>query len=263
MALDRKKLGISRQVSRACILEFSGAGQVPGPGRIQYTQFFRAQAGSYSEAYTACSKSLDPGRISILKKSEPRSGSWSLAYTVYSNFSGQGRLPIWSVYKKLEKSGLGQNLYTQKFRVWSGSWSGAYTESSKSLGRICILKFSGPEQAPDLERKQKARKVRAWADLYTQIFRVWSGSWSGAYTESLESRAWAESVYSKIQCPDRFLVRGVYRKLEEPGLGRICILKNSVPGQVPGLERIQKARKARAQGRISILKFSGLWQAPD
>ena len=52
--------------------------------------------------------------------------------------------------------------------------------------------------------------------LYTRIFRIWAGSWSGAYT-----------VYSIFQGSGRFLIRNVYRKLEEPGQGRTCILKNS------------------------------------
>ena len=209
MALDRKKLGISRQVSRACILEFSGAGQVPGPGRIQYTQFFRAQAGSYSEAYTACSKSLDPGRISILKKSEPRSGSWSLAYTVYSNFSGQVRLPIWSVYKKLEKSGPGQDLYTQIFRGQADSCSGAYTESSKSqaLGEIRILKFSGSGQVLGPGRIQDTRKN--WAPGEISILKF--------------SGPRQVPVLGRIQDT---------RKNWDPG--EICILKFSEPRQIPG-----------------------------
>ena len=42
--------------------------------------------------------------------------------------------------------------------------------------------------------------------LYTQIFRVWAGSWSIAYT-----------VYSIFQGPSRFQVPSVYRKLKEPG----------------------------------------------
>ena len=160
-----------------------------------------------------------------------------MAYTVYSNFSGQGRLPIWSVYNILEKSGPGQNLYTQIFRGRAGSRSGAYTKSSKSpgLGRICILEFFGLGQAPGPERIQKARKVRARAEpvysnfpgqsrlsvwsvykkleksgpgqnLYTQIFRARAGSRSGAYTKSSKS----------------------------PGLGRICILKFSGSEQALG-----------------------------
>ena len=189
-----------------------------------------------------------------------------MAYTVYSNFSGQGRLPIWSVYNILEKSGPGQNLYTQIFRGRAGSRSGAYTKSSKSpgLGRICILEFFGLGQAPGPERIQKARKVRARAEpvysnfpgqsrlsvwsvykkleksgpgqnLYTQIFRARAGSRSGAYTKSSKS----------------------------PGLGRICILKFSGPEQAPGSGAYTRYSKKLALGRICILKFSGAGQAPD
>ena len=131
-----------------------------------------------------------------------------MAYTVYSNFSGQVRLPIWSVYKKLEKSGPGQDLYTQIFRGQAGSWSGAYTESSKSqaLGEIRILKFSGLEQALDPGRIQKAR--RAWIR--------------------------AESVYSNFQDLGRFLLRAYTRYSKKLGTGRTCILKFSGPGQVLG-----------------------------
>ncbi len=246
-----------------------------------------------------------------------------MAYTVYSNFSGQGRLPIWSVYNILEKSGPGQNLYTQIFRGRAGSRSGAYTKSSKSpgLGRICILDFFGLGQAPGPERIQKARKVRARAEpvysnfpgqsrlsvwsvykkleksgpgqnLYTQIFRVRASSRSIAYTESLKSRAWAEPVYSKIQCSDRFRVWSVYKILEKTGpgqslytqifraragsrsgaytryskklaLGRICILKFSGAGQVPDLGRIQKAREVRAQIDSCLLTYTAYSKSQD
>ena len=43
-----------------------------GPGQNLYTQKFRAQADSWSIAYTESPKKLVPGRISILKKSESR-----------------------------------------------------------------------------------------------------------------------------------------------------------------------------------------------
>ena len=165
------------------ILNFSGPRQVPGLGRIQNAR---------------------------------KAGPW--AEFVYSNFPGPGRFLIDSVYSKLEKPGPGRNLYTQIFRVQAGSCSGAYTESSKSRaqGRICILKFSGPGQALVLGRIQQARKSRApGQELYTQIFRARAGSWSGAYTESLKSRA----------------------------LGRISILRFSGSGQVPGPGRIQKLEK--------------------
>ena len=103
--------------------------------------------------------------------------------------------------------GSGRNLYTQKFRA---------QVRILVVGVYSILEFFGAGKAPDLERIQKARKVQAWADLYTQIFRVWSGSWSGAYTESLKSRARAESVYSNFQSPGRFPVDSVYRSLKKP-----------------------------------------------
>ena len=245
-----------------------------------------------------------------------------MAYTVYSNFSGQGRLPIWSVYNILEKSGPGQNLYTQIFRGRAGSRSGAYTKSSKSpgLGRICILDFFGLGQAPGPERIQKARKgaraepvysnfpgqsrLSVWSvykkleksgpgqNLYTQIFRVRASSRSIAYTESLKSRAWAEPVYSKIQCSDRFRVWSVYKILEKTGpgqslytqifraragsrsgaytryskklaLGRICILKFSGAGQVPDLGRIQKAREVRAQIDSCLLTYTAYSKSQD
>ena len=128
----------------------------------QYTQIFRARAGSWSGAYTESSKSraqdeicilrfsgskqaLVLGRIQKARKAGPR------AESVYSNFPGSGRFLVQGVYKILEKTGPRQNLYTQIFRALAGSCSGAYTESSKSQGpgRISILKFSGLWQAPD------------------------------------------------------------------------------------------------------------------
>ena len=293
------------------------------PGQNLYTQIFRIQVrilvvGVYSilEFFRA-GKAPDLERIQYTRK------VWARAESVYSNFQGQGRLPIWSVYKKLEKSGPGQNLYTRFFRARAGSWSGAYTKSSKSPGpgRTCILKFSGPEQALGLERIQKARKVRARAEpvysnfpgqsrlsvwsvykkleksgpgqnLYTQIFRVRASSRSIAYTESLKSRAWAEPVYSKIQCSDRFRVWSVYKILEKTGpgqslytqifraragsrsgaytryskklaLGRICILKFSGAGQVPDLGRIQKAREVRAQIDSCLLTYTAYSKSQD
>ena len=120
-------------------------------------------------------------------------------------------------------------------------------------GRICILKNSVPGQVPGLERIQDTRKNWAWAESvysnfqdpgqalgrwriqYTQIFRGRAGSGSGAYTR-----------YSK--------------KL---GPGRTCILKNSVPGQVPGPERIQDTRKNWPWAESVYSNFSGAGQAPD
>ncbi len=177
-----------------------------------------------------------------------------MAYTVYSNFSGAGQAPdleriqkarkvrarAESVYSNFQDPG--QDLsrwriqYTRIFRGRAGSRSGAYTIYSKSLGpgRICILKFSGAGQAPDLERIQKARKVRAWA----------------------------ESVYSNFQGQSKLSVDSVYRKLEEPGLGRTCILKNSVLGQVPGLERIQDTRKNWPWAESVYSNFQGQGRLP-
>ena len=112
-----EETGKSYLVAWACILKFSGSGQVSVLERIQYTQFFRAQAGSCSEAYTESSKSpgsraksvysnfLDPGRLllwgvySKLKEPGPRTKS------VYSNFPGPGRFLVNGVYRKLEKLG--------------------------------------------------------------------------------------------------------------------------------------------------------------
>ena len=161
-----------------------------------------------------------------------------IAGPVYSNFPGPGRFLFWGVYKILEKTGPRQNLYTQKFRVWAGSCSGAYTESSKNQGpgqdqytqifrarvgsrlmaytryskklgpgQICILKNSGSGQVPAHWRIQKARRVRVWT----------------------------ESVYSNFSGPGRFLIAGVYLYTQKARtLGEICILKNSGPGQVLG-----------------------------
>ena len=161
----------------------------PGSGQNQYTQKFRAQAGSCSLAYTVYSYFSGQGRLPIwsVYKQARKARVW--AESVYSNFQGPSRLPIWSVYKKLEKSGPGQNQYTQIFRIQVGFWSLAYTESSKSQGpgRICILKNSGPGQVLARWRIQHARK--AWAR--------------------------AKSVYSKIQGSSRFPVQGVYRKLKK------------------------------------------------
>ncbi len=82
-----------------------------------------------------------------------------------------------------KKLGPGQNLYTQKFRI---------QVRILVVGVYSILEFFGAGQAPDLERIQKARKVRPRAG----------------------------SVYSNFPGPGRFLFWGVYRKLEKPGPGR-------------------------------------------
>ena len=155
-ALMMEETGKSYLVARACILKFSGSGQVRGLERIQHTQFFRAQAGSCSIAYTESSKIQGPGRICILK------------------FSGPGQVPgCWRIQTSSKSQGPGQNLYTQKFRARTGSgsiaytespknlytqifraragsWPGAYTACSKNLdpGRTSILKNSEPRQVP-------------------------------------------------------------------------------------------------------------------
>ena len=73
---------ISPGLRRTCILKFSEPGQALvlgriqkleklSPGQNQYTQIFRALAGSWSRAYTRYSKKLGPGRTCILKNSGP------------------------------------------------------------------------------------------------------------------------------------------------------------------------------------------------
>ena len=115
-----------------------------------------------------------------------------MAYTVYSNFSGQGRLPIWSVYKKLEKS---------------GPWAEPVYSKIQGLVRFLV-------------RSVYRKLEKPGQNLHTQIFRARAGSRSGAYTESLKSRTRAESVYSNFQGQSRLLVPSVYRKLKEPGPGQ-------------------------------------------
>ncbi len=142
-----------------------------------YTRIFRARTGSWSGAYTVYSIFQGPGRLlvpSVYRKLE-KPGPWARtvysdfpgpsrfvvwsvysklkepgprAESVYSNFPGPGRFLVNGVYRKLEKLSPGQNLYTQIFWAWAGSCSMAYTASSKSQGRTCILKFSGLWQVP-------------------------------------------------------------------------------------------------------------------
>ena len=261
-------------------------------------------------AYTVYSNFSGQGRLpiwSVYKKLE-KSGPW--AEPVYSKIQGLVRFLVRSVYRKLEKPG--QNLYTQIFRI---------QVRILVVGVYSILEFFGAGQAPDLERIQYTRKVWARAEsvysnfqgqgrlpiwsvykkleksgpgqnLYTQIFRVRASSRSIAYTESLKSRAWAEPVYSKIQCSDRFRVWSVYKILEKTGpgqslytqifraragsrsgaytryskklaLGRICILKFSGAGQVPDLGRIQKAREVRAQIDSCLLTYTAYSKSQD
>ena len=128
-----------------------------------YTQIFRIRAGSWSGAYTVYSKIQGSDRFLLAGVYRKLENPGPRAESVYSNFPGPGRFLIDSVYSKLEKPGPGRNLYTQKFRAQAGSWSGAYTKSSKSpgLGRISILKFSGLGQVPSPGRIQKAQKIQS------------------------------------------------------------------------------------------------------
>ncbi len=63
----------------------------PGSGQNQYTQIFRAQASSWSIAYTESSKSLDSGRICILKFSElgQASGRWRIQHAQRARAPGE------------------------------------------------------------------------------------------------------------------------------------------------------------------------------
>ena len=108
----------------------------------------------------------------------------------------------------LEEPGSEQNLYTQISGLGQVSGSGRIQTSSKSLdlGRISILKFSGPRQALVLGRIQKARKSRA------QV---------------------------------RLLVDSVYRKLEKLGFRQNQYTQKFRARQALVLGRIQNARKTR------------------
>ena len=128
-----------------------------------YTQIFRAQACSCSGAYTESSKSQGPGRICILKFSGPGQDpvlgriqdtrkNWAQTGHVYSNFQGPGRILFWGVYRKLEESGSGQNLYTQIFRARAGSRSKTYT---------CILKKQGLRRLSIQARRRTVLRLAA------------------------------------------------------------------------------------------------------
>ena len=191
----------ARALGRICILKFSGLEQAPGCWRIQKARKARVWAESvYSkiqgpgrillagvyrilvffgagqtpdlERIQTSSKSPGLGRISILKFSGPEQTPdleriqkarkvRARAESVYSNFQDPGRILVAGVYRKLEKPGPRQDLYTQKFRARAGSCSLANTTCSKSLGQgeICILKNSGLEQVPSPGRIQKAQKI--------------------------------------------------------------------------------------------------------
>ena len=112
-----------------------------------------------------------------------------------------------SVYRKLEEPGQGRTCILKNSGSRSGSWSLAYTVYSN---------FSGQVRLPIWSVYKKLEKSGPGQDLYTQIFRGQADSCSGAYTESSKS----------------------------PGPGRICILKNSGPGQVPGPRRILVCAKS-------------------
>ena len=122
----------------ACILEFSESGQARGLERIQKAR-----------------------RV------------WISAGSVYSNFQGLGKLLITGVYRKFEKPGFRQDLYTQIFRARASFWSLANTTCSKS---------------PSPGR-----------NLYTQKFRARAGSQSRAYTESSKNPG-------PRQTPDRLVL---------------------------------------------------------
>ena len=121
---------------------YTASSKSQGPGQDLYIQIFRAPAGSCSGAYTECSKSRAQDEICILKNSGPRQvrgleriqqarKAGPWAEFVYSNFPGSGRLLFWGVYRKLEEPGPRQNQYTQIFRALAGTWLIAYTAYSK------------------------------------------------------------------------------------------------------------------------------------
>ena len=103
------------------------------------------------------------------------------------------------------------------------------------VGVYSILEFFGAGQAPDLERIQKARKVRARAkSVYSKIQGSSRLLVRDVYKILEKTGPRAKSVYSKIQSPGRLLVPSVYKILEKLGQDKICILKNSEPRQIPG-----------------------------
>ena len=142
-----------------------------GPGRLLVESVYRKleKPGFGQNLYTQKSGPRQipgPGRIQKARK------AWTRAEPVYSNFQGSGRFLARGVYRKIEKSGFRQDLYTQIFRAQPGFWPIAYTTSSKSLG---------PRQ-----------------NQYTQIFRIQAGSWSRAYTESSKSLDPGQNLYTQI-----------------------------------------------------------------
>ena len=298
----------------------------PGPGQNLYTQKFRARgarAGSWLIAYTESPKNLVPGRTCILKNSGPRQDpgcwriqkvrkAWIQAESVYSKIPGLGKLLVAGVYRKLENPGPRQDLYTQIFRAWAGSWFGAYTNKLEKPGpwaESVYSNFQGSSKLLVAGVYRKLEKPGSGQNQYTQKFRAQAGSCSLAYTvysyfsgqgrlpiwsvykQARKARVWAESVYSNFQGPSRLPIWSVYKKLEKSGPGqnqytqifriqvgfwslaytessksqgpgRICILKNSGPGQVLARWRIQHARKAWARAKSVYSKIQGSSRFP-
>ena len=100
-------------------------------------------------------------------------------------------------------------------------------------------------------------------NLYTQKFRARAGSWSRAYTRYSKKLGQGEICILKNSGPGQVLVLGRIQDTRKNwAQGEICILKFSGARQVRGLERIQKAQKARTLGEICILKNSEPKQVP-
>ena len=260
-----EETGKSYLVAWACILKFSGAGQVRGLERIQHAQFsgprqdpilrrIQPARRAWIRAESVYSKNQSPGQDL---------GRWRIQYTRI--FRGQGRLPIWSVYKKFEKSGPGQNLYTQIFRI---------QVRILVVGVYSILEFFRAGKAPDLERIQKARKVRALGRTCI-LKNSGSGQVPGPERIQKARKAWAESVYSNFQDPGKDLSRwriqytrifrgradsrsGAYtNKLEKPGSGQNQYTQIFRARADSRSGAYTKSSKSPGPGRISILKFSG------
>ena len=293
-APDLERIQKARKVrarAESVYSNFQDPGQDLSRWRIQYTRIFQGREGSRSGAYTKSSKSPDLGRICILEffglgqapgpeRIQDTRKNWARAESVYSKIQCPDRFRVWSVYKILEKTGPGQNLYTQKFSARTDSGSGAYTRYSKKLGlgRICILKNSVPGQVPGLERIQKARKARA-ESVYSNFqgsdrFRVWSvykilektGPGQNLYTQKFSARtgSWslAYTVYSNFSGQGRLPIWSVYNILEKSGPGQNLYTQifRARAGSWSGA--YTKSSKSPGPGRICILKFSGLGQAP-
>ena len=133
-----------------------------GPGRFLVPSVYRRLENTGPRAKSVYSKIQSPGQVPGLERIQDTRKAWARAESVYSKIPGLGKLLVAGVYRKLENPGPRQDLYTQIFRAWAGSWLLAYTESSKNLvpGRTCILKNSGPEQVPGSERIQTSSKIQ-------------------------------------------------------------------------------------------------------